>query len=249
MSKYYKVILSGEGGEYAYGMVNGAMKAALLDRINNNVDIDPVGDNDTQMFDCTVQLVHEYSPYINNDLRITVVECDADGNDLSEIAYEELVSDHDINEFQWDNPDPSEECEYITDDMIGFGGILLEDKVYSTFIVCTDEEFKFENLHIGTLNLDETLEDSEVVHALLYICDDHKQQLSEILEIETDELSEFNEIFSDNFTEFYDAEESFRNVVDVCDSSLYEASGSSPTSYTYVVVRDEHNDILYEKDV
>lgn len=253
MSKYIKIKLENDGGEYTHGILTDEKSIKVLhDAIETAEDtgkdipscIDYVDedDNDEQLCgydNCDIYQV--FGPDCS-DLTVTVEE-------YSDKDFQNLVSEKEIDAdelmfFSVANPMPIYD-EY-PDNALAWGTEKQEkDIIYTAHLILDDaEEFDVNNMFVCVVNLDETNMDAEIIHNVLYI------PKEEQIELYTKEFGDYedSDYFTDCLSELYDVIEDFEIPESIKDFELYneEILGNETFENNRSVVIDMEHNMLFE---
>jgi len=256
MSKFYKLSIINTGGEYCAGVVTDDDQKELLyqkideEDVNFNNDSD---DDSTSVHSFEIDnLIHVYGPNIN-EAKITL---DSYKDDECEEHISEIVDfDKDIEEypltiFLMENPylsdDLKKELSSSEDDLF-FAGLTVEKSLDVPFVVelQDDEEFKFENVYIGTILMDEAFQGLEdnVVSVGLYLTPENKKKILKKYNDPDQSLEYFEELLSEVY---YSKDKKMLELLQEYEMSILDIEGQGFSKGETIIVQNMADDVLYE---
>ena len=254
MSKFVVVNVLNGGGEYTSGIVSNKdeidiVKDAFLNKNDCSRSIyfvDKDGnENSLEHFNYNDK-VSSYGPSII-DSQVSAYTSDIDFEPLSDdtdILSLTDIEDTDIFTFSTSNPFySSEDFRDISEESLIWSNYQIEKRIHYPILVelHEDENFDFSNLFIGSVNLDETLSNDEIVDTALYIRKDEQKSLAkQILKDDFDETDP--DFFSDIILEYSEYPSLFSRFE--CEIGDIEGKGEFENDYNRI--DDIHGNTLFE---
>lgn len=255
MNKYYKLTITSSGGEYAFGVITDDDE---IDTLKEKIDDGEVihtennwddTDIEINMYEYT-QVLGVYGPNISSldnvvfDIEVySDIDCEILINDASQ--YQLRLNN--IKCFTSSNPWLSDDIkgEY-SENCLFFGGYKIDKNIaYSVLIELDENEnFKLENLFLGSMNMDETLSNDEILDTVMYI---NELNQKKILDLYFDgEENENNSTLDDVISEISEEESESRKVLYSYTLEVLENEGTESSGDEYTRVLDMSENILYE---
>lgn len=260
----YKISLTAMGGEYCYGFISNDDEINKINEaIENDEEINLSNDYDdieVNFYDYD-QIVHIYGPAITDYLKINISTYEND----EEIDFLTDCDNNSINYISLGNPMFDKENYELEENNLLFGGFYLEKNIELSVELELDdnETFELNNVFVGSINLDETLCNDEVISKVFYLNDKVQDEILELYNTNVDRINEYGKIscvkdaISDllYYLKDYDSEEhqnalKLQSILDK--NELYildDIEGQGIHKFEYVVVRNLDNEILYERDL
>ena len=250
-TSYFKLEIMATGGEFTYGFVtNKDQKDLIRKKIDSSTICIENYEGDVEalffMFD---DVVHVYGPSgANAKVSLSIYSDEDCENEVKEIFYNEHIDDIGVHSFMSLNPNPNEFKKNYDSDALMFGGYYIEKRVRYPVVIKIEQDEKFDvnNLYIGTVSLDETLSEDEIVDRVLYIRPDIATKIMNIYsngEYCDESLSDYiHEIYYD----FNDLDKRVQELLTkaVCDPLDIEGKGAQEEQF--VIVKTMDDDILFE---
>lgn len=178
MKKLIRLTISNVGGEFTGGVIDDPyIKDKLRKKIGEGSVNSYMEFDDGNYFESSnhTNILHNYGPGVPGSY-ITIEESsDVDVEDDYDREYDETSSIHinktDVNKFISSNPYPGDyTSDYAEDDLI-FYSLKIEKRIhYPVVIEINDgEEFDLGNVYIGSMDMDETISNDEIIEDVLYI--------------------------------------------------------------------------------
>ena len=263
MSKYYKLVISGYGGEYSYGIVKDnedkqfMREAMKKDELRGmNCYLYDGNERELRSID-TDNGFYAYGPDCCYRENLTVsLDVYSDENCENHIQNIEMyISGENVplSYFIYSNPhlEDFKNTKYNSDDLV-LGCISDEDDVpYELIIELNDNEhFDWSNIYIGGISMNRSLnEDSYISEIALYIRDSERNRIIQLFNDETD--SSFDEEdFEDVLEEIYSTRsESLIEILTTMEITRgnIEDQGINLIS-EIVIVSDIENKVIYKNE-
>jgi hypothetical protein len=253
---YFKIDIMSTGGEFAYGIVESEEKLAILKEKMENGSIslnmcDEDG-NELMFYECDDQLLQCYGPDINYSTVSISIYSDEDCEDeLEEIVSSKQTYKVGFNIFSYDNPWYSQEkLEEFSSEALQYGGYYTEKRIHFPAVINIEDGEKFNPnfVYVGTIDMDETLSDHEIVSIVLYISDERAKEILDIyLEENNDE--DLSDYIADIYNDIRNGQyEDISQILRECESIVLDIEGKGESEEHYSVVKDLNGDVLCEGD-
>jgi hypothetical protein len=253
---YFKIDIMSTGGEFAYGIVESEEKLAILKEKMENGSIalnmcDEDG-NELMFYECDDQLFQCYGPDINYSTVSISIYSDEDCEDeLEEIVSSKQTYKVGFNIFTYDNPWYSQEkLEEFSSEALQYGGYYTEKRIHFPAVINIEDGEKFNPnfVYVGTIDMDETLSDHEIVSIVLYISDERAKEILDIyLEENNDE--DLSDYIADIYNDIRNGQyEDISQILRECESIVLDIEGKGESEEHYSVVKDLNGDVLCEGD-
>jgi hypothetical protein len=210
-----KLTVINTGGEFSMGIVTDEAKRNLLLNAAENEELSisnwsEDGDVMVEFFEHQ-EIVGVYGPD-SKDGKFLIEEVNEEDEPLNEI-YSTYYSDKDYEEiifqtFTLKNPyidveDIQSKCE---DEFLIFGGYSVEKNIQNSYIIEVDD-FNPKFVSFGTINLDETFGDWEIISEAFYIDDTMLQKMLDLYN-DNSNIEEGRELIGEMYGSFYYESES-----------------------------------------
>lgn len=178
MKKLIRLTVINAGGEFTAGVID---DQEIKDKLRKKIDEGSVNTfmefDDETYFEASnyTNILHQYGPNVPGSVVMTEESFDVDTEDDYDRNYEEISSDDiddtDVKRFTSSNPYPEGGTSgYAQDDLIFYSQKIEKRIHYPVVIEINDEEeFDLGNVYIGSMNMDETISDDEIIEDILYI--------------------------------------------------------------------------------
>jgi len=257
-----KLELINIGGEFAFGLLTDKEKIDLCEKLieEDNLCIENYSnDKELMFFETDEELFHVYGPSYDNNVDINIYKCkekkedDEDDEECenSEIIFEDNLDNTKINVFTSQNlyfnsallAEKEKKC-------LQFGGYTIEKNIYFPVVINIpkNENFKFENVYIGTTNMDETLSNDEIITNVYYINETNKNKICKLYDIDNEKFYSYIEEIFENLEETNN--ENFKQIKNIFNECLCEILDieSYNSKGSHVTVLDLNYKVLYNKN-
>ena len=171
-------------------------------------------------------------------------------DELEEIIYKKDIDQVDLNLFTISNPYLTEEMkEKYSEDSLIFGGYYYEKRIQFPAVIHIKENERFDitNVYIGTVNMDETLGNDEIVSKVLYIRPEISQQVMNIYQDGENSDEPLSDHIDQIYSEINDGEYlNIKELFDQCICETLEVEGKGVREEEYAVVKTLDDEILFD---
>lgn len=243
---YFKLTIIATGGEYGYGIVEDKNKIDIIKNKIKNED-ETIS---SCFYECDKQFVYQYGPSIQEShILLSVYKDEECQDEIDELVYYEDIDNISLNIFEKSNPfiteDIKKEC---SKDAIEFGGYYIEKRIHFPVVIHIkdDEIFDINNIYIGTVNMDETLSNDEIVDSVFYIRPVVAKKIIQLYKGENN-IKE-DESLSDYICDIYNDIENnqeIKKILSLCECEVLEVEGKGAKEEQYAILKTLDNKILF----
>lgn len=252
MKRIVRITIINTGGEFTGGVID---DEELIANLKDRIDQDSVNSfmefDDESVFSASdyTSILHAYGPNLPNAEILVEESFDIDEDDEDRVYSEVLSDDLDntpVHQFCCSNPwlDSESASQYSDDDLVIYTQKIEKRIHYSVIIECPTDDFDLSEIYIGTMNMDETISDDEIVHEVLYIPKSNADQyLRDFLQEEPDDGSDLTEYLSDIYRDAHELKDVIRNSHLLIPENV---EGKGEWENDYIKITDLEGDVLFE---
>jgi len=253
MKMIIKLTVINAGGEFTGGFVTDSdVKENLREKmesgsVNSWMDFDDGTDFETSSY---TDIFHQYGPHVPGAIIQLEETTDIDEDEYSR-SYEEYFSDDidetEINQFSSSNPYlcDIDKSNYSDDDLVVFSRKIEKRIHYPVlFEVDTKDDLVLSNIYIGSMNMDETISNDEIIEDFLYI---PKNKAIEYTKEFLKDNYDNDDLLVDYISEIYSEDHELKEKIRSNHLMLPEdIEGKGEWEDDYVKITDLNGEVLFE---
>lgn len=256
----YLLDIMNTGGEFTYGFITNAKEKKLVkEKIKDDTleleNYAEDGSFEVNFFEYD-QILHLFGPAIDDaKFSLTSYKDENLENEIKEHYYLVNNKKAKINTFSLSNPslyDYEQKNGSLPKGSLIFGGFYVEKRIHFPIVIKLEDGEKYNSkfVYVGSVNLDETVSNDEIVSKAFYIRDSDAKTILDLYYGDKVDGNLFEDCISDilYYLDECQNHEEIQTIFDRCECEIKDIEGKGEREESYVIVKNDKDKLLYEKN-